>query len=139
MCVIIRYNIVGCNDDHPDTTDCSSDSFSVSRGDDTEWRCVVTAAPGSNFTLLFKQTSVMPSNKSTECKDERPQIIFIVEEQPQHFCYSQFVLTTIICSASESVMGTFSIANSNGDLMDGGTVDVKLTGQSSTFCCISCS
>lgn len=62
------------------------------------------------FSLMLNQsTVVLPSMPgSVECGNG-PQVIFSVQEDPQHVCYSNFTVVVVICSASESVVGEFNI------------------------------
>ena len=52
--------------------------------------------------------------------------MFFIEEEAQHVCFSGFNVTVVVCSASEGVVGEFTILSSSGEVSMGTKVIVKL-------------
>ena len=96
----------------------------MAEGTNSEWNCQIKAWPSTNFSLVLNKTAVLlPKPGDEECGKE-PLVIFSVQEDPQHVCFSSYHVSVAICSANESVVGVFQILSSSGR---GTTVVVKLT------------
>jgi hypothetical protein len=105
---------------------CSHSIFSAAEGASAEWECRLTAPPATNFTLLLnKTTAILPSKPGLKCGKE-PQVMFFIEEEAQHVCFSGFNVTVVVCSASEGVVGEFTIISSSGEVSMDTKVIVKL-------------
>ena len=65
---------------------------------ENKWTCRLTAAPGSNFSLLLdNKTVVLPSKPGAiKCKG-KPQILFSVLEDPRHKCFSSYSISVTAC------------------------------------------
>lgn len=63
-----------------------------------KWTCHLTAAPGSNFSLLLdNKTVVLPSKPGAiKCKG-KPEILFSVLEDPRHKCFSSYSISVTAC------------------------------------------
>ena len=113
-----------------DNATCSTGSLSVDEGNTIDWNCQITARPSTNFSLVLnRKTILLPSTPlgdgGVECGRE-PQVIFSVEEYPQHVCLSRYRVSVVICSANESVVGEFRIVKRSGGVVVGTTVVVEL-------------
>lgn len=64
-----------------------------------KWNCHVNAAPGSNFSLLLNnKTVVLPSKPDAMKCGEKPQILFSVLVESQHKCYSRYNISVTVCN-----------------------------------------
>ena len=100
----------------------------VEKGDNTAWSCNVTAPPNSNLTIMLNKEVVPPySEKDSlmELCDKDPQVLYYVEETPDHVCYSKFTVHIVVCAAGESVVGEYSIVGDQKNIT-GSRVHVKL-------------
>ena len=111
----------------PDEATCSGYwSYMIVEGNTVDWECQLFAPPFTNFSLLLNNiTSILPSQSGVRCGSES-QVIFLVQEEPQHVCFSNFSFTVFICSANEGIVGNFSIINSSGDVVAGANITVIL-------------
>jgi hypothetical protein len=99
----------------------------IVEGSTVDWECQLLAAPTTYFSLVLnnKKTTIFPSQPGAKCGNES-QVIFSVQEEALHVCYSNFNFTVFICSANEGVVGEFSIISSTGDVVSGASVTVTL-------------
>lgn len=105
---------------------CTHSHFSVEDGARVKWECQLTAAPDTNFSLLLNNTNAMlPNEQELECGSE-PQVLFFIQEEKKHVCFSGFNVTVKVCSVSESVVGEFTINSSSGEVSTDTKVVVRL-------------
>ena len=117
---------IGC-DFEPEAAVCSSTSFSIAKNDTSKLQCIMTASPYSNFSLHINKTTIIkPNEKDYVNCGYKSEVIFSVAEEQQHFCYSQYNFTIIICAADENVVGNFYVVNDDTGHLATGTVEVKL-------------
>lgn len=85
----------------PSLLDCrvpDSDNKCKPTTDKDKWNCHVTAAPGSNFSLLLNNKTVfLPSKPDAMKCGDKPQILFSVLEDNQHKCYSSYIVSVTVC------------------------------------------
>ena len=110
----------------PDAVTCSGyKSFLIAEGNAVYWECQLSAPPSTNFNLLINDETILPSQSGVRYGSES-QLIFLVQEEGQHVCFSRFSSTVFIYSANEGVVGNFSIINSTGGVVAGINITVEL-------------
>ena len=109
----------------PEDATCSTDSLTLIKGTNTQWHCQLTNVPATNFSLIINNTIVIPPSKPEMTCGKEPLIIFTVEEDPVHLCYSSYNVSVIICSADKNIVGEFYLASSSG-VAPGTNIDVKI-------------
>ena len=107
-------------------------SLSTAEGKSANWECQLSAAPSSNFSLLLNETVIPPSQPGMRCGRES-QVVFLVQEEDQHICYSRFKFTTLICSTNEGVVWNFGIISSSGGVVSGTSITVTLGDEQGTL------
>ena len=87
----------------------------MEKGDNIAWNCQISAPPNSNLRVMLNDEVVQPhfghaeKDSLMELCDKDSQILYYVEETPDHVCYNKFTVHIVVCAAGESVVGDYYI------------------------------
>ena len=109
-----------------------SKNIVVEKGDNIAWNCQISAPPNSNLRVMLNNKVVQPylghaeKDSLMELCDKDSQVLYYVEENPDHVCYNKFTVHIVVCAAGESVVGDYYIVGDQEKIMES-TKNIALT------------
>ena len=112
---------------------CSNLTIAMNKGGNTRWYCSFNAPHYLNVSVV--QNKSIPVEKSDLrgkenlkdiCYSKEPIAVYDVVEEELHTCFSKYTVQVIVCSTSESVVGSYIVVWGEGSVAEGSAVSVKL-------------
>ena len=112
---------------------CSNLTIAMNKGGNARWYCSFNAPHYLNVSVV--QNKSIPVEKSDLrgkenlkdiCSSKEPTAVYDVVEEELHTCFSKYTVQVIVCSTSESVVGSYIVVWGEGSVAEGSAVSVKL-------------
>jgi hypothetical protein len=126
--------IVECDETLFYEATCSNLVVTTYKTNNTEWRCSFKAPGSGTVSVIHNKTAPalhtdLAGKDSLEiiCSTKEPQVMYDVEEEEQHVCYSKYTVRVVMCSSVEDSAGDYHVVWGQGNEVEKSNVKVKVT------------